>query len=105
MNDDTLAYRTLLNAISDLDAGRKVHADTVREAFDAAELTSAERSGAFKCACNQGYLNAITMLLDDGLTLASVQVRSTHEGRKSGWSLLYRRTAKAVPAHVCEVTV
>lgn len=105
MSDDTLAFRTLLSAISDLRPGVKVHADTVREAFDAAGLTSAERSGAFTRACNQGYLNAITMLLDDGITLASVQVRSTHEGRKSGWSLLYRRTTLPVPKHLCELNV
>lgn len=103
MSDETYATRILLRAISDLDAGRKVHADTVREAFDAAQLTSAERSGAFTRACNQGYLKAVVMLLDDGMTLASVQVRSTHEGRKSGWSLLYRRTDLAVPEHLCEV--
>ena len=101
MTNNALAYCTLLAAISDLEPGVKVHADTVREAFDAAELTSAERSGAFKRACTEGYLRAVTMLLDDGRTLGVVHVRSQHEARKSGWSILYSRTALVVPAHRC----
>ena len=96
-----IAYQALLNAISDVRPGRYVHADTVREAFEAAQLTSAERSGAFKSACNDGYIHAVTMLLDDGLTLGTVQIRSQHEARKSGWHILYRRTDRPVPAHVC----
>jgi hypothetical protein len=35
MPDQTMAFRTLLRAISDLKEGTPVHADTVREAFDA----------------------------------------------------------------------
>lgn len=59
MPDLTHATRTLLRAISDLKEGTPVHADTVRHAFDAAELTSAERSGAFKAACTAGYTKPV----------------------------------------------
>jgi hypothetical protein len=95
-----LAYRTLLRAVSDLTPGTYVYADTVREAFDAAALTSAERSGAFKSACHDGYLRGIHTVLPTG-EVAAMHIRSRHEDRKSGWSLLYRRTGKPVPEHPC----
>lgn len=100
MSDLTLAYRVLLRAISDLRVDTPVHADTVREAFDAAGLNSAERSGAFKAAANDGYLSAPHKHLDNG-QIAVYHVRSTAESRKSAWSMLYARTAKPVPEHVC----
>jgi hypothetical protein len=104
MPDLTYATRVLLRVISDLPEGRPVHADTVREAFDAAQLTSAERSGAFKVACNDGYLHAVHAHLPDG-TLAVYHVQSQAESRKGAWSMLYRRTDKPVPEHVCHLEV
>lgn len=103
MPDHTAAFRVLLRAISDLREGTPVHADTVREAFDAAELTSAERSGAFKAACTAKYLYAPHQHLADG-RVAYYSVQSTAASRKSAHSMLYARTAKAVPEHVCELT-
>ena len=99
-----LAYRTLLRAVSDLTPGAYVHADTVREAFDAADLSSAERSGAFKLACNKGFLRGIHTVLPTG-EVAAMHIRSKHEDRRSGWSLLYRRTGLPVPEHVCQAVV
>ncbi len=103
MTDDSRAYRVLLNALSDVRPNTYVHADTLRPAFEPAALTSAEKSGALKRACHEGLIHAVTLLLDDGLTLGTVQVRSQHEGRKSGWAMLYRRTDEPVPTHPCEV--
>lgn len=101
MSDQTYAFRTLLRAISDLKEGTPVHADTVREAFDAAELTSAERSGAFKAACTAQYLYAPHQHLADG-RVAYYSVQSTAGSRKSAHSMLYARTAKPVPEHLCQ---
>lgn len=100
MPELTYATRVLLRAISDLPEGRPVHADTVREAFDAAELTSAERSGAFKAACTANYLYAPHQHLADG-RVAYYSVQSTAGSRKGAHSMLYARTSKPVPAHVC----
>ena len=41
MTDLTRASRVLLNALDGVNEGRYVHADTLREPFDAAQLTSA----------------------------------------------------------------
>lgn len=102
MPDLTYATRVLLRAISDLSVDTPVHADTCREAFDAAGLSSAERSGAFKTAANDGYLVAPHKHLPDG-TIAVYHVQSTAESRKGAWSMLWSRTDKPVPEHVCEV--
>lgn len=104
MPDLTHATRTLLRALSDLKEGTPVHADTVRHAFDAAELTSAERSGAFKTACTNGYLYAPHQHLADG-RVAYFSVQSSAGSRKNAHSMLYARTAKAVPEHVCGANV
>lgn len=103
MPDVTYATRVLLRAISDLKPDTPVHADTVREAFDAAGLNSAERSGAFKVAANDGYLVAPHKHLDDG-RIAVYHVQSTAESRKNAWSMLWARTSKPVPEHVCGAT-
>lgn len=103
MPDNAMAFRTLLRAISDLKEGTPVHADTVREAFDAAGLTSAERSGAFKAACAAKYLYAPHQHLADG-RVAYYSVQSTAGSRKSAHSMLYARTALPVPEHVCAVS-
>ena len=92
----TDAYTTLLAAISDLSEGTPVHADTLREAFDAAQLTSAERSGALRAACNDGYLSAPHQHLGDG-RIAVYHVQSRTGSRKGAWQMLYARTDKAIP--------
>lgn len=104
MPDLTYATRVLLRAISDLPENQPVHADTVREALDAAELTSAERGGAFNAACTYGYLRSIHDHLADG-TPVFWCVPSRSEGRKSGHNLLYARTSQPVPEHVCGANV
>ncbi|MGZ4516415.1 MAG: hypothetical protein ACXVXN_00610 [Mycobacteriaceae bacterium] len=98
------AYRTLLRAIQNLPAGKVVSVDTFRDATDAAALTGAEKAGALTRACNDGYLHAITVLLDGGMQLGTVQIRTTHEGGKGRWAMAYRRTETAIPAHVCELS-
>lgn len=102
MPDPTYAFRTLLRAISDIKEGAPVHAGTVREAFDAAGLNDAERAGAFRSACVAKYIYIPHEHLPDG-TVVRRSVQSSHPARKCGYSLLYARTAKPVPAHVCEV--
>ena len=103
MSDQTYATRVLLRAISDIDAGRYVSSDTVRQQLDDAALTSAEKSGAFKTACTEGYLTGVFLSLP-GFDIAHpvhAVVPSTHEAGKGRYVKLYRRTAKAVPEHVC----
>lgn len=103
MPDLTYASRVLLRAISDLKVDAPVRADSVREAFDAANLTSAERSGALRAACNDGFLSVPHQHLPDG-SLAVYHVRSSTESRKNAWQMLYARTNKPVPEHVCDLT-
>lgn len=107
MPDNTHAIRTLLRAIDGIQAGRYVSSDTIREPLDAAELTSAEKSGAFKTACTDGYITGVFLSLPgfDVNHPVHAVVPTTHEAGKGRYVKLYRRTAKAVPAHVCEVTV
>jgi hypothetical protein len=98
------ALRTLLRALQPLPAGKVVSVDTFRDATDAAQLTGAEKAGALTRACHLGYLHAITVLLDGGMQLGTVQIRTTHAAGKGRWSLAYRRTEQPVADHVCEVS-
>lgn len=95
------ALRTLLRGISDVLPGSYVHADTLRPVFDPAGLTSAEKSGALRTACREGYLTAVTIILDG--QVQAVTVRTQHEAGKGRFVRLYRRTDKAVAAHLCGV--
>lgn len=105
MTDLTHATRTLLRAIGDIDAGRYVSSDTIRKELDDASLTSAEKSGAFRAACTDGYLTGVFLALPGFSvhTPTPAVVPSTHPAGKGRYVRLYRRTAKAVPEHVCEV--
>jgi hypothetical protein len=93
-----LALSTLTRAIATLPDGYYVTADTVREAFDAAQLTSAERGGAFRTACTVGLLRPVTVLIPGHLQPVHVDVPTTHEAGKGRRVLLYRRTPKRVAA-------
>jgi hypothetical protein len=95
------AYRTLCAAIQNLPPGKVVTVDTFRDATDAAQLSGAEKAGALTRACHAGFLHAITVLLDGGMQLGTVQIRTTHEGGKGRWAMAYRRTETPVPEHVC----
>lgn len=96
------ASTVLLAALDGVQAGRVVSVDTFRDLTDeAASLSGAEKAAALTSACRAGYLHAITMLLDDGMTLGTVQIRTRHEKGKGRWVMLYRRTDKEIPAHLC----
>ena len=103
MTDDLRAYRVLLHELQTTTPGRVVSVDTFRDASDAAQLTSAEKSGALRRACTEGYLHAITVLLDGGMQLGTVQIRTRHEKGKGRWAMCYRRTEKVAPEHPCGV--
>ena len=98
---DSRAHTVVLSAISDIRPGVIVTADTIREATMAAQLPSAEISGALRNACTDGFLTMPTLLLDDGLTLVRAQIKSTHPAGKGRYVSIYRRSEKPVPSHVC----
>lgn len=98
------AHRTLLRAVSDLIPGSYVSSDTVRQELDDASLTSAEKSGAFRSACTDGYLTGVFLSLP-GFSIdipTPAVVPSTHPAGKGRYVRLYRRTSKPIPAHVCQ---
>jgi hypothetical protein len=96
------AYGTILAAIDGLIPSMEVTADTVRQATEAAQLRSAEIAGALRAACHDGYLAPLSIHLPDG-TVGAVHVKSTHGPAKGRWVMVYRRTGKTIPEHVCEV--
>ena len=105
MTDTTLAYRTLLRAIDGFDAGRYVTVDLIRDECDAAQLTSAEKSAAFKAACTSGHITGVFLTLpgfDVGRPVHAA-VPSTHPAGKGRYVKVYRRTSEPVPAHVCKL--
>lgn len=93
------AWRILLLALARVEPGADVTVDLIRDACDAAGLTSAEKSGALKHACTLGYLDG-EHIRDDG-TRVFVSVISRHTAGKSRLVKLYRRTDKPIPDHVC----
>jgi hypothetical protein len=100
-----LAYRTLLAAIDGLPESHTVTVDLIRDQCAAAQLTSAEKSGAFRAACGEGYLRGVFMLLPGwSLTPIHAAVPSTHPAGKGRHVKVYRRTAKPVPEHLCRVS-
>ena len=97
------AYRTLLRAIDGLPAGAALTIDHIRDECDAAQLTSAERSGAFRSAAHEGYITGVFLSLP-GLNVAypvHASIPSTHPAGKGRSVKVWRRTALPVPAHVC----
>lgn len=107
MTDLTHATRTLLRAIDGIDPGRYVTADLIRDECDAAGLSSAEKSGAFRTACSEGYLTGVFLTLPgfDVRQPIHAAVPSTHPAGKGRYVKLWRRTDLAVPAHVCQIEV
>lgn len=103
--DQTLATRTLLRAIDGLRPGHPVTADLLRDEFDAAQLTSAERSGAFRTACHDGYLTGVFLTLPGFNVTHPVHaaIPSTHEAGKGRYVKVWRRTDKPIPAHLCRI--
>ena len=93
------AYGTVLAAISSLERDDEVTADTIRIATEAAQLRSSEIAGALQSACSDGYLKPMRFAGFDGV----LHRRSTHGPAKGRWVMVYRRTGKAIPEHVCEV--
>ena len=91
MPDLSHGARVLLAAISDVPAGTITDAERLRDTFDAAGLTVAERGGAFKVAARLGYLSAPTL-----------GQPSRIPSRKGGRSCAWVRTGKPVPVHLCE---
>ena len=91
-----MGFATLLRTIDGQPDGYYVTVDTVREAFDAAQCTSAERGGAFRTACIQGFLRPVTVAL--GERTVAVTVPTDHPEGKGRLVRLYRRTAKKVTA-------
>lgn len=102
------AYSTLLNILSEIPADQVVSADSFRTATDAAQLTSAEKSGALTKAMNAGYLHVLvahdangTPYVWQGQRVLGC-VASDREQGKGGRVLLYLRADLPVPAHPCE---
>lgn len=107
MTDDAHAFRTLLRAIDGIPAGRLLTIDLIRDECDAAGLTSAEKSGAFRSAASEGYLTGVFLTLP-GLDVnhpVHAAVPSTHEAGKGRYVKVWRRTAKPVLEHVCGANV
>lgn len=103
MTDETHALRTLLRAIDGIHPGRYVTADLIRDECDAASLSSAEKSGAFRTAAHEGYLTGVFLTLpgfDVGHPVHAA-VPSSHPAGKGRYLTLWRRTDKPVPEHVC----
>lgn len=107
MTDLTYATKVLLRAIDGLPAQSLLTIDLIRDECDAAGLTSAEKSGAFRSACTDGYLTGVFLSLPgfDVNHPVHAAIPSTHEAGKGRYVKLWRRTAKPVPAHVCETVV
>lgn len=102
MSDETHAFRTILRAIDGFTPGCGITIDLIRDQCDAARLSSAEKAGALTRACREGYLTGVFLLLPWwSLDPIHAAVPSTNPSRKGGHHLLYRRTEKAVPEHVC----
>lgn len=100
-----LAYRTLLARIDGLDTGRLVTIDMIRDELDAAGLSSAEKSGAFRTAAHEGYLTGVFLTLP-GLDVSHpvhAAVPSTHPAGKGRYVKVWRVTGKPVPAHLCRL--
>jgi hypothetical protein len=93
------AWRVLLLALARVEPGTEVTVDLIRDACDAAGLTSAEKSGALKHACHEGYLTG-EQVRPDGRRVHS-SVTSVHPAGKGRLVKLYTRTEKRVPDHVC----
>ena len=89
----SLDYRALLRVLSEHHADTKLTADTLRELLSDTVQVKADRMGAlFLHAAEAGYIERV------GFT------RSTGEKARGHVLVVWRRTRKAIPAHVCEVS-
>jgi len=109
MSND-VAYKQLLRVLSEIPADQVVSVDSFRDATDAAQLTSAEKSGSLTKAMNAGYLSALVAhdangdpYLWHGRRVLGC-VASDREQGKGGRVLLYVRTDAVVPEHLCQGT-
>lgn len=105
MTDLTHGYRTVLRALQGFTPGCGVTVDLIRDQTDAAGLSGSEKAESLKRACQEGYLTGVFMLLPWwSLDPIHAAVPSSHGPAKGRHVSLYRRTAKAIPEHVCELT-
>ena len=88
----SLDYRALLRVLSEHIADTKLTADDVRELLTDTVQIRPDRMGAlFLNAAEAGYIERV------GYT------RSTGDKARGHVIVVWRRTRKAIPAHVCEV--
>jgi len=89
----SLDYRALLRVLSEHTADTQLTADDVRELLTDTVQIRPDRMGAlFLNAAEAGYIKR------HGFT------RSTGEKARGHVLVVWRRTRKAIPAHVCEVS-
>jgi len=88
----SLDYRALLRVLSEHHAEATLTADDVRDLLADTVQIRPDRMGAlFLAAAEAGYIERV------GFT------RSTGEKARGHVLVVWRRTRKAIPAHVCEV--
>ena len=97
----TLAYRTLLSVLQGIPDDTIVWSDTWRVEADAAQLNTAERGYAPRHAAKEKYLEPFVIEVDGVRILGCVA--SEREHGKGGRVLVYRRTGKPIPDHLCKV--
>ena len=89
----SLDYRALLRVLSEHTTGTRLTADDVRELLANTVQIRPDRMGAlFLAAAEAGYIER------HGFT------RSTGEKARGHVLVVWRRTRKTIPAHVCEVS-
>jgi len=89
----SLDYRALLRVLSEHTADTQLTADDVRDLLTDTVQIRPDRMGAlFLHAAEAGYIER------HGFT------RSTGEKARGHVLVVWRRTRKAIPAHVCEVS-
>ena len=89
----SLDYRAILRVLSEHTTGTKITADDVRELLAETVQIRPDRMGAlFLHAAEAGYITRA------GFT------RSAGEKARGHVLVVWRRTRKAIPAHVCEVS-
>lgn len=99
----THAYRALLLALSTIPEGEHVTSDLIADELDAAQVSASEKGAALRSACRMGYLTSLVETATGEWVHASR--KSTRPERDGGYVSVYRRTDKAVPAHVCREQV
>ena len=89
----------IFRALEQVTPNAYVTIDHLRDHTDAAQLSSAEKSGGLRAACAENYLRPVYHLLPGfSLDPVHVAVPSTHPAAKGRMVLVYRRTRKKVRA-------